>query len=854
MKLVIMDGNSIANRAFYGVHALNAPDGTPTNAVFGFLNIFNRIREQYRPDAICVAFDTHAKTFRHLADENYKATRKGMPEDLQVQMPILKELLDRMGIKHYEMEGYEADDILGTAAAMCNEKGWECVIVSGDKDTLQLVSKNTTVCNIKTRMGQTEYVNYTPEVFSGEYGFEPAGMVDLKALMGDSSDNIPGVPGVGEKTAKDLIVKYGSLNAIYSDEVLSEQKEALKKKLVNGRDSAFKSYWLATILCSVPVSFTLEDNLWQGSFGPGTYGLMKRLGFNKFIESWKLSPDETAPAEEAVPEEAAPCVEITDDTAFSAFETALSGAEKVSVILSAEDESLEVFDGRCVYLASWNKSGELYNECLKAVFNGNIKKLSHNVKDTMVLLLNEGLSTAGFVFDTAIAAYMLDSVAERYELEALKIKYNAAGSYNSEICFRLAEILNAKLSEYGMTGLYEKADFALCEPVAVMEHKGVLVDRKALYDFGTELDKGIALLQASIISHAGHEFNINSTKQLGVVLFEELMLPAGKKTKSGWSTSVDVLEKLKYKHPIVEEILEYRTLTKLKSTYTDGLLKVIAEDGRIHSKFQLTVTATGRLSSTEPNLQNIPIRKAVGAQIRKMFTAAPGCVLVDADYSQIELRLLSCIADDENMKEAFLSGEDFHTATASKVFGIPVSEVSHEMRGRAKAVNFGIIYGISAFSLSQDIGVSVAEAKQFIERYLERFPGVRKYMTEVIANADRDGYASTIYGRRRALPELKNSNKNIRSFGERIALNMPIQGAAADIIKMAMAEVYRKLKESGLDAALILQVHDELIIECRSEDAECVCEFLKTTMENVVSLAVPLSVEVKSGKTWAEAH
>ncbi len=851
MNLMILDGNSIVNRAFYGVRQLTAPDGTPTNAVYGFLAILQRILEEQKPDALCVSFDLKAPTFRHKAYEGYKAQRKGMPEELALQMPILKEVLDAMGIRRYELEGYEADDILGTASRICEERGWCCTVVTGDKDSLQLVSEKTTVCNVKTRMGQTEVILYTPERFFEEYGFEPKRMVDLKALMGDSSDNIPGVPGVGEKTAMDLVQRYGTIEEIYKDISALDIKEGVRKKLAAGEESARKSFWLATILRDVPLDFKPEENLWDHNYQPGLYELFKRLGFHKFIEKWGLQPAEGGESRE---QSAAMSKIDVDESGMEELLAAVRGAELVSVIAADGLDCLEICDGKRVYTAAWNRCGDPFNQLLKLLFSPETKKVSHNVKNLMGLLLKDGLGTEGFVFDTALAAYLLEATENDYSLDRISVRYAGAELEGAEAAFQLYGPLDQKLRELHMDKLYYTVELPLCRVLADMEQAGFYVDRKALYEFGESLNSGIAALQESIWGEAGHAFNINSPRQLGEVLFDELMLPSGKKTKTGWSTNADVLEKLRGKHPIVDQVLEYRMLTKLKSTYADGLLKVISDDGRIHTNFQMTVTATGRLSSTEPNLQNIPVRKRLGAQIRKMFVASPGMTLVDADYSQIELRLLAHISGDEAMRDAFLSGEDFHAVTAAKVFNVPLEEVTPTLRSRAKAVNFGIVYGISAFSLAQDIGVWPSEAKAYMDAYLEKYHGVRDYMKAIVEQARAEGYVSTLYGRRRSLPELKSSNFNTRSFGERVALNMPIQGTAADIIKLAMVNVYRRLQSEGLRARLILQVHDELIVECPEDEAERVKEILKSEMENTAQLSVPLIVDAHIGHSWAEAH
>ena len=851
MKLMILDGNSIVNRAFFGVRALNAPDGTPTNALFGFLAILQRMLDEQKPEAVCVSFDLKAPTFRHKAYEGYKAKRAGMPEELAQQMPILKELLDDMGIRRYELEGYEADDILGTAAAKCEQAGWDCVIVTGDKDSLQLVSEHTTVCNVRTRMGQTETIAYTPAVFREEYGFEPPRMVDLKALMGDSSDNIPGVPGVGEKTALDLIRRYETIDAIYADLDALDVKEGVRKKLREGEESARQSFWLATILRDIPLEFAPEANRWDRDFKPALYDLLHRLGFQKFIEKWQLTPSRET--EQAAAQSALERIELDDEQA-AAFLTGISSLPLLAVYAPQTLDRLELCDGERVYEAERTSCGESFQPLLHAVFAPSVPKLGHDVKDLMVLLLKEGLPTEGFLFDTALAGYLLDATASDYTPEKLALGMLGRDASGAEAIFALYEPLRQKLDELGMMKLYETAELPLCRVLAEMERIGFLVDRKALYEFGEGLNDSITLLQQVVWREAGHEFNINSPKQLGTVLFDEMMLPFGKKTKTGWSTNADVLDKLRGRAPVVDAVLEYRELSKLKSTYAEGLLKVIDPDGRIRTRFQMTVTATGRLSSAEPNLQNIPIRKKSGAKIREMFVAGPGNVLVDADYSQIELRLLAHISDDKAMQEAFLSGEDFHAVTASKVFNVPLSEVTPLLRSRAKAVNFGIVYGISAFSLAQDIGVFPNEAKAFMETYLERFSGVRDYMKRVVEEAKENGYVATPMGRRRELPELKSSNFNLRSFGERVALNMPIQGAAADIIKLAMVRVWERLRREELQAKLLLQVHDELIVECPEAEAEKVKRILREEMENAVSLSVPLLVEVGIGHSWAEAH
>ena len=850
MKLMILDGNSIINRAFYGIRMLNAPDGTPTNAVYGFLSTFRRVFDLAQPQAVCVAFDVHAPTFRHEQYALYKAQRKPMPEELAVQMPLLKQTLDYMGVRRLELAGWEADDLLGTVARRCEAAGWTCDVVTGDKDSLQLITDSTHVFNVKTRMGQTDTIEYTPERFREEYGFDPIRMIDLKALMGDSSDNIPGVPGIGEKTAKDLLVRFGTVADIYRDLDALDIKPGVRKKLTEGRESAQLSFDLATIRTDAPIDFALESAVWDHDYQPELYDWFRRLNFTSLSEKWGLQPADGVSA----PSSALPAVDVADSAALRVLEQAVTAAPYVAVLAPDGLDTLTLCDGKACYALSWAQLGDDYNAFLRLLFSARVRKAGHNIKDLMRALLNEGLPTDGFVFDTALVAYLLDATAGSYDLPRLAQTYLGEALPDVQSVWALQPVLHEKMDAQAMLPLYTDVELPLCPVLARMEQAGFLVDRKALYDFGESLTSSIEQLQQSIWALAGEPFNIQSPKQLGNVLFERLMLPAGKKTKTGWSTNAAVLDKLRGKHPIVEQILDYRTLTKLKSTYADGLLKEISADGRIHTNFQMTVTATGRLSSTEPNLQNIPVRRELGAQIRRMFVASPGKVLVDADYSQIELRLLAHIANDETMIAAFRSGEDIHAVTASQVFGVPLDEVTPLQRSHAKAVNFGIVYGISAFSLAQDIGVFQSEAKAYMDSYFAKYHGVRAYMTRVVEQAKADGYVTTLFGRRRDLPELKSSNFNLRSFGERVALNMPIQGTAADIIKAAMVRVDARMRAEKLQARLLLQVHDELIVECPAEEAETVKAILTEEMEHVVDYRVPLLVDAKIGTSWAEAH
>ena len=878
MKLMVIDGNSIVNRAYYGIRPLSTRDGLYTHAIYGFLTTLQRLLDEEQPEALCVTFDRREPTFRHQADERYKAQRKGMPEELAMQLPYLKQVLSAMNIPQYDLTGYEADDLIGTISRRCEASGWDCVIVTGDKDSLQLITPHTKVKLVSTRMGQTTTKDMTPETFREQYGFDPIHMIDLKALMGDTSDNIPGVPGIGEKTAMALVQEYGAIDEIYRLLPDLHAKPAAIRKLTEGEESARHSYWLATIVTDAPLDFDPAENLRQ-PFRPELYDLFLRLEFQKLIDKYHLRPhQETAEK----PEVTATVVPVRTEDQARDLLAQWRQAESVTVYAVPDLSALSV-QWDAGENASW--AAELWTgdyqgdwqALLAALFAADIPKVSHNVKDLMRTLLDAGLPAEGFVFDTALAAYLLDATAGKYDLPRLFVSYfnqelpkpvhlepdafsplgdrSAAWaslhSYGAAI-EALHGVLLPRLREQGMEKLYFDVELPLCRVLADMERSGFLVDGGALARFGRELSDTIDRLEQRIYAAAGQQFNINSPKQLGKVLFEDLGLPHGKKTKTGWSTNADVLEKLK-DHPLVADVLTYRQYAKLKSTYADGLLKVIDPDGRIRTSFQMTVTATGRLSSTEPNLQNIPTRTELGSQMRRMFVAAPGNLLVDADYSQIELRLLAHISGDEVMQQAFRSGEDFHTLTASKVFHVPPEEVTHQMRSRAKAVNFGIVYGISPFSLSQDIGVTVAEAKEYMERYFATYTGVRRYMTEVVEQARQQGYVVTLFGRRRALPELKSSNFNLRSFGERVALNMPIQGTAADIMKLAMIRVEQRLSGEGLAARLIMQVHDELIVECPAEEAPRVEALLQEEMQGVAQLSVPLPADAHSGPDWLSA-
>ena len=880
MKLMVLDGNSIVNRAYYGIRPLTTRQGLHTNAIYGFVTTLQRLLDEEKPEALCVAFDRREPTFRHEADASYKAQRKGMPEELAMQLLPLKQVLSAMSIPQYELTGYEADDLIGTISRKCEAAGWDCVIVTGDKDSLQLITDHTKVKLVSTRMGQTTTKDMTPETFREVYGFAPIHMIDLKALMGDSSDNIPGVAGIGEKTAMALVQEYGSIDALYAKMPDVHAKPAALRKLQEGEEAARHSYWLATIVTDAPLAFDPADNL-RRPFQPELYDIFLRLEFQKLIDKYGLSPSRTV---EEKPSHTAHAEIVETAARAEELLTLWRAAEHVTVYGLPDLSALAV---ECETGPNTSLMAELYetkyagnwHELLSALFSADIKKVGHNVKDTMRALLARDLPADGFVFDTALAAYLADATAGSYDIPKLFLSYyneelpkpahlapeaftsllgDDTAAQTSLISYTAAvsalhATLAPRLRELDMETLYDDVELPLCRVLADMETAGFLVDRKALAEYGQTLQTAMDETEQAIYAAAGETFNINSPKQLGAILFEKLGLPHGKKTKTGWSTNADVLEKLRYDAPIVADVLRYRQYAKLKSTYVDGLLKVIEPDGRVRTSFQMTVTATGRLSSTEPNLQNIPTRTELGSRLRRMFTAPEGCVLVDADYSQIELRLLAHIAGDAEMQAAFRSGEDFHTVTASRVFHVPPEQVTPELRRRAKAVNFGIVYGISAFSLAQDIGVTVAEAKAYMERYFETYQGVRQYMTDVVEKAERDGFVQTLMHRRRALPELKSSNHNLREFGKRVALNMPVQGAAADIITLAMVRVHARLQREGLRARLLMQVHDELIVECPLSEQTQVERLLTEEMERAASLSVPLIAEAHSGKNWLAA-
>ena len=841
MKLLILDGNSVINRAFFGVKPLTTREGLYTHAIYGFLNILEKVEKEEQPEAVCVSFDLHGPTFRHLQYEGYKANRHGMPEELAMQMPVMKDVLRAMNIPIYECQGWEADDVIGTVGKICSNNGWECVIVTGDRDSLQLIDENVHVKLVISKPGQTTATLYTEELFREEYGFEPKKLIDLKALMGDSSDNIPGVAGVGPKTAKDLLAKFGSLDGIYENIDDPSIRPKLREKLVNDKEKAYLSYDLATIRPEAPIDFEPKDAIVQPYNRPELYQLFQKLEFIRLIDKYGLRGAEVeAPKPVKKAASLCRCDSMPDDV----NECAVYLAEDGSIGLAWEK-------GVCVLTPMEAQMGGV---CL---FGKDL--ILHDSKATFHRLDEAGVAIGKCIFDTALAAYNLNPSQSDYPVSKLATNFlgttvdDGDAAACAEALWQLRPVLMKELTDNGMERLYREIELPLCEVLYKMECRGISIDRSQLEQFGTMLSERIADCETLIYSYSEEKFNINSTKQLGELLFDKLGLPPVKKTKTGYSTNADVLEKLKNKHPIIPAIMDYRMLTKLKSTYADGLLKVICEDGRIRTTFQNLVTATGRLSSTEPNLQNIPVRTDLGAEIRKMFVPKEGCVLVDADYSQIELRVLAHIAEDSVMRKAFCDGTDIHTATAAQVFGVEMEEVTSLQRRHAKAVNFGIVYGISEFSLAEDIGVSRYEAREYIDNYLNNYRGVRNYMKQVVENAREIGYTETLYGRRRYIPELKASNFNIRSGAERIALNTPIQGSAADIIKLAMIRVENALVASYPEAKLLLQVHDELIVECPEAIAPQVAELVSREMEHVAALAVPLTAEAKFGKSWYEA-
>ncbi|MBQ1388785.1 MAG: DNA polymerase I [Clostridia bacterium] len=868
MVLLVVDGNSIVNRAFYGVKLLTTKDGQYTNAVYGFLTMLDKIKESCTPDAVAIAFDLKAPTFRHKAYSGYKANRHGMPEELALQMPVLKELLQKLGYTLVECEGYEADDILGTFAAKCDETGDTCVIATGDRDSLQLVSDNVTVRLAATKMGKAEAELYDKQRIFDEYGVTPTQMIEIKALQGDTSDNIPGVAGIGKKTAGDLIQKFGSIEYIYENIDTIDVKPGVRKKLIEGKENAQLSKMLGTIVRNAPI----DTDIKKYDITPAnTDELIKSLAaleLFSLIKKWKLR--ENSSLEPESPKKAEKKAEIilpevvTDPDVQEVFGKLKSAGKAyfIAEVKGGQSYGVYVFDGEKVCVI-FNNADEFLKNIL---IDESIEKYTANCKQLFAFALKNNIEVSNMKFDTTLAAYIVNPSASSYDSERLFEEYNIetkryednliySAQLASETAFfpKLCAVLQSVLEQREQMSLLCDIEIPLAQVLADMESVGFKIDAQAIEEYGKKLGEKAEELRAQIWKDVGYEFNVNSPKQLGEALFDKLGLPGGKKTKTGYSTNAEVLESLRMMHPAVDKVLEYRSLTKLKSTYCDALVKAIDKDSRIHTIFNQTETRTGRISSLEPNLQNIPVRTEQGRQLRKFFIAGDGCTLEDADYSQIELRVLAHIANDEAMIDAFTNEVDIHTVTASQVFGLPVDMVTSPMRSRAKAVNFGIIYGIGAFSLAKDIGVTRKEADRYIKAYLEHYSGAAAYMENEVETAKRQGYVTTMYGRRRYLPELRSTNKNMQAFGQRVARNMPIQGTAADIIKIAMVKVYRRLKDEGMKSKLILQVHDELIVESPLEESEHAAQILKEEMENAAKLRVPLKADANIGTTWYEA-
>lgn len=843
MKLLAIDGNSIMNRAFYGIKALSNKKGTFTNALTGFMNIYLKTAGDISPDCCAVAFDLKEPTFRHKASAAYKANRHGMPDELAMQMPLIKNILRDMGISVIECPGFEADDILGTLAASCGEND-SAYILTGDRDSLQLITDNVTVLLHTTK----ELIRCTPEKFGEMYnGLEPKQLIDLKGLMGDSSDNISGVKGIGEKTALALISEYGSVEGLY--EKLGKGEVTATKsviaKLEVGAQDAKDSKWLATIVTDAPISRNIADYSYKEKDEAALSQLLTELKMTKLMEKLNIKPSAEAPSEaEKLPETEYTLSEMSVNDISGSFAFIFVTGEKPKLYVSY-NEKLCCFEDE---------------KDICSLLSSGFEKQTFGAKPAYRYCLEHGTELKNVVSDGDIAGYLLNASASEYTINGLCALYSCP-SYEkldeyadiaalSGLCTRL----DKEISDLGMEKLYTETELPLTEVLASMEFYGVKADTDGIREFGNTLCGEIEGLEQQIYFRAGKQFNIASPKQLGAVLFEDLGLPSGKKTKTGYSTNADVLENLRDKDPIIDMIIMYRQYTKLQSTYVEGLLKAVSADGRIHSVFKQTETRTGRISSTEPNLQNIPVRTELGRNMRKFFVSEKGRTLIDADYSQIELRILAHLSGDKNMQESFISGKDIHTSTAAQVFGMPEDMVTPEMRRAAKAVNFGIVYGISAFSLAKDIDVSVAKADRYIKSYLSNFPKVKEFMDKAVADAESKGYSETIFGRRRYIPELAAKNKNIQSFGKRAAMNAPVQGAAADIIKIAMVKVFRRLRDEKLDAHLILQIHDELIIEASEKDSARAAQVLGEEMRNAVKLDIPLTADVEMGKSWFECH
>lgn len=835
---LIVDGNSILNRAFYGVRTLNNSSGLPTNAIYGMITMLNKQIEKYKPDYTAIAFDVHAPTFRHRLYDGYKATRKGMPQELAVQLPYAKKAAEVLGFHIIEREGYEADDILGSLARIANNASEQIIslIMTGDRDSLQLINDSTAIL-LATN---SDYVYYDREAFVQKYSITPEQFVDLKAIMGDSSDNIPGIKGIGEKGAIALISEFGTLNELYNCYTKANLTPALIKKLEAGKESAFLSQTLAKIDCNISNLPLIENLINTGIDASEALKLFTELEFSALIKKFGLDSMTYDLPQNTV----AGGVISKDDKSLT---IKLLNSSQTSIII--HDNILYTYNG-------FEAAHSLFDyECACAISDNSVNLIAYDFKNIYKHADKYGIKVTTVKEDVMLAAYVIDSQGG-HDLDRLVQKY-LGETFSENInkafyVYELQKVLSEKLSESNNLQLYRDIELPLSIVLADMEETGFMIDKDGISLYGDKLQAEADSLSQRIYFQASEQFNINSPKQLGEILFEKLNLPSGKKTKTGYSTSAEVLQKLSVKYPIVSDILEYRQLTKLIGTYVTGLLKVADDNGRIHTNFKQTGTATGRLSSSEPNLQNIPVRTEVGRELRKYFIPKDNYKLIAADYSQIELRLLACISNDEKMLSDFLSGEDIHASTASTVFGVPINMVTPILRKRAKAVNFGIVYGIGEFSLSQDLNISVIEAKEYIENYLSSYPGVKSYLKDIVNKAKKYGYVETIYGRKRFIPEIQSNNGVMRKFGERVAMNSPIQGSAADIIKIAMLNVWKKYKEKNIDAKIILQVHDELIIEAHESCHVEAANILKQEMENAVNLQIPLNVDLSIGNRWYE--
>ncbi|HIY34838.1 MAG TPA: DNA polymerase I [Candidatus Eubacterium faecigallinarum] len=866
MRLLVIDGNSIVNRAFYGIKLLSTKSGYYTNAIYGFLNIMLKLKEVCSPDGIAVAFDVHAPTFRHKMYDAYKAGRHAMPEELRQQMPVLKDILMNLGIATIEKEGWEADDILGTLAQACRSNGDECFIATGDRDSLQLAHSGVKVLLARTKMGQAVTDIYDEKAIMEEYSVTPEELIQVKALQGDSSDNIPGVAGVGAKTALDLIQRFHNIDYIYDNLNEIDIKPGVRAKLEKDKDKAYLSLELGTIRTDAPIDTNIENYRVSDGNKQKAVADFIRLELFSLIPKFDLDPNSAV----AVQEEEEIKREITRLTCVDAdyLLDRVKGNDAYFYPIIKDGGITELYFSFGDEIIVMPAETPEYSYFVRNFFEDeSTAKYSYNTKELHRLACKYGVELKGVKGDLMLSAYLLRPGDSNYDLEHLCLEYGVAvpvftdslGNKDMTVALSatikpLFEKTDLLIDEADERSLLTQIELPLSAVLAKMEYAGFEVDKEGIEKFGDALAEKIETLIGEIYDSVGYEFNINSPKQLGVALFEKLQLPCKKKTKTGYSTNAEVLEGLADYHPVIGKILEYRTLTKLKSTYCDGLLKVIEEDGRIHTRFNQVETRTGRISSLEPNLQNIPIRTELGREMRKFFIAGKGKKLVDVDYSQIELRVLSDLAGDETMINAFNNGDDIHTITASQVFNMPLEMVTPQMRSRAKAVNFGIVYGIGAYSLAKDIGVTNKEAKQYIDNYLATYSGVDAYMHRMIEIAKEKGYSETLFHRKRYLPELASSNHMLRAFGERVARNMPIQGTAADIIKIAMVKVDARLKAENMESHLILQVHDELIVEAPDDEAQKALEIVTQEMENACKMKVLLRADGKIGNTWYDAH